>query len=66
RDEVEIDDGLRVLKEGKLWSDVFELAINAARHFQEKEDYSLAAKYFDEGLVAKDQIKAWKEDTAST
>ncbi|QHZ47244.1 Rap family tetratricopeptide repeat protein [Bacillus sp. NSP9.1] len=64
-DETLLDNTLNMLRDKKLWSDVTDLAVNAARHFKKKEYHELAAKYFDEGIVARDKIQTWTEELVS-
>ncbi|AMR11480.1 Rap family tetratricopeptide repeat protein [Bacillus licheniformis] len=64
-DKTLLDKGLNMLRDKKLWSDVADLAIIAARHFKKKEYHELAAKYFDEGVVARDKIQTWTEELVS-
>lgn len=59
--ETSLEKGFNVLKENNLWSDVAELSQNAGKHFKKKEHQAFAAKYFEEALIAKDQIQRLTE-----
>jgi response regulator aspartate phosphatase C len=60
-----LDKDLNSLKESKLWTDVADLAINAARHFKKQERLKLASKYYEEGIIAMDKIQTWTEEINS-
>lgn len=62
RNESSLDKGLEQLRKEKLWSDVADLTINAARHFKKEDCLYLASKYFDEGISARDKILTWTEE----
>lgn len=63
--EAVIDESLKTLKNKKLWYDVADLSVNAARHFKKKEMYELATKYFNETLQAKQKIPTLHEEVES-
>ncbi|MED2977853.1 tetratricopeptide repeat protein [Bacillus swezeyi] len=62
QNEALLDKGLDVLRGKRLWSDAADLAINAARYFKRKNCLEQAAKYFDEGIIARDNIQTRKEE----
>ncbi|RDY83158.1 aspartate phosphatase [Bacillus amyloliquefaciens] len=60
--ELLLDQGLETLSKLKLWSDVSDLSINAARYFRKQEYFELATKYFEKGISTIDKIQAWTEE----
>jgi response regulator aspartate phosphatase C/response regulator aspartate phosphatase G len=60
--ESTVDEGLEYLKSKKLWHDVSDLSAIVARHFNKKEMYKLATKYFSEALLVREKIPALQEE----
>jgi hypothetical protein len=60
--EALLDEDLETLRQRKLWHDVSDSTANAARHFKKKEMYELATKYFNEALLAKENIPTLQEE----
>ncbi|MED4173984.1 tetratricopeptide repeat protein, partial [Halalkalibacterium halodurans] len=65
-DDSLLDEELETLRIRKLWHDVSDSTANAARHFKKKEMYKLATKYFNEALLAKENIPSLHEEAERT
>ncbi|TPE66542.1 Rap family tetratricopeptide repeat protein [Halalkalibacterium halodurans] len=61
-----LDEEIETLRIRKLWHDVSDSTANAARHFKKKEMYKLATKYFNEALLAKENIPSLHEEAERT